>query len=358
MTPPLRYGPDTETTAPDEARIIRDLLDSFDHILRTTAQDYGHAVRTVHAKAHAILRGRLVIDATLPPELAQGLFAQAGTHPAWLRISTNRGDLISDKVSLPRGIALKVEDAQGPRLEGAVGTSQDFLMVNGPVFATPTAREFARQLKLLAATTDRGEGAKIVLSKALQVISGALGRIGIESTALAGLGGAPQVDPLGETYFSATPFRYGAHVAKFRLRPLSPALTALTGAAIDTDQGQHPIRDRVRSEIATFDAEWAFEVQLARDPARQPVEDASIEWDETEAPFVQVATLYVPRQDSWDTGQVDLVDRQMRFSPWNGLVAHQPLGGVNRARRLTYEQSAAFRARFNRCPMQDLDQTP
>jgi len=50
----------------------------------------------------------------------------------------------------------------------------------------------------------------------------------------AGAGGAPQVDPLGETYYSITPFRYGDFIAKFRLRPLSAALTSLNGQKIDT----------------------------------------------------------------------------------------------------------------------------
>ncbi|SMO98344.1 catalase family protein [Paracoccus laeviglucosivorans] len=355
MTTAVRYSDALETVAPAEAETVRELLDAFDHILRTTARDYGHAVRSVHAKAHAVLRGSFVIDGHLPQELAQGLFAKGGAHDAWLRISTNPGDLLSDKISLPRGIALKVEDVQGPRLAGAVGHSQDFLMINGSVFASPTAREFARQLKLLAATTDRAEGGKIMLSKALQVVNKALGLAGLESIALAGLGGASQVDPLGETYFSATPFRYGDHVAKFRLRPLSPALTALTGTQVDTGTGENPIRTTIRAEIAGFDAEWAFEVQLARDLEKQPIEDASVEWAETDAPFVQVATLRVPRQDSWARDQVARVDEHMRFSPWNGLAAHRPLGGVNRARRLPYEQSAQFRAHFNRCPMQDLD---
>ncbi|MTH63990.1 catalase family protein [Paracoccus shanxieyensis] len=355
MPAPVRYTDDLETIDSDEAATVRSLLDSFDHILRTTARDYGHAVRSVHAKAHAVLQGTLQVHEGLPAELRQGLFATPGTHPAWLRVSTNPGDLLSDKISLPRGIALKVEEARGPRLDGAIGQAQDFLMIDGPAFAVATAHDFARQLKLLAATTDRAEGGKVLLSKILQTVNAALGRVGAESASLAGIGGAPQVHPLGQTYFSATPFRYGDHVAKFRLRPLSADLTELTGKKIDTSDGDSPIRAHVRASMAGFDAEWAFEVQLARDLVCQPIEDASQIWDEDEAPFAQVATLRVPRQDSLDPAQVDQVDLGMRFSPWNGLQAHRPLGGVNRARRLPYEQSAQFRARFNRCPIHDLD---
>lgn len=44
---PLRYTPAVETVEPDEARTIEGLCQAFDTILETTAQDYGHAVRSV-----------------------------------------------------------------------------------------------------------------------------------------------------------------------------------------------------------------------------------------------------------------------------------------------------------------------
>lgn len=353
LTAPVPFTADVETIQEDEAGTVATLNASFDEILQTTNADYGHAVRAVHAKAHAILEGTLTVDGTLPPELAQGLFATPGTHKAYARISTNPGDVLDDAIALPRGFALKVLDAAGERLPGAEGTTQDFVMVNGPVFLVPTADKFAGNLKLLAKTTDKAEGAKVALSKVLQVVNGALGAVGLESPKLGNLGGAPQVDPLGETYFSVTPFRYGDYIAKFRLRPLSPALTELTGHKIDTTVSADAIRETVSREMIGIDGEWALEVQLCRDLDKQPVEDPTVEWKETDAPFVQVATLRLPRQNSWDEEKVQEVDETMRFSVWTGLAAHQPLGNINRARRDTYRHSADFRATANRCPIHE-----
>lgn len=45
-------------------------------ILERFARDFGHALRSVHAKAH----GALMADASLSPKLAQGLFATPGGH--------------------------------------------------------------------------------------------------------------------------------------------------------------------------------------------------------------------------------------------------------------------------------------
>ncbi|MBB3357274.1 MULTISPECIES: catalase family protein [unclassified Novosphingobium] len=350
--PPIAYSADLEQIEDNEAETDASLEKSFDHILETTAQDYGRPVRAVHAKAHGLFEGTFTVDANLPPELAQGLFAQAGRYDAALRISTNPGDILDDNVVLPRGLALKVTGAPGEYLGTAEDDAQDFLFVNSPVFATARADQFAGKLKLLAATTDRAPGAKVALSTVLGFINSALGKVGLESSALAAMGGAPQVHPLGETYFSTTPFRYGDHVAKFRLRPLSPALTALSGKVIDTSGRPDGLRETIREDAANLIGEWAFEVQLLRDLDRQPVEDASVEWPEEVSPFVQVATLRVEPQDSWSADKVQRIDETLHFSPWNGLEAHRPLGGINRARRRAYRHSADFRVAAQQgCPV-------
>jgi catalase len=353
LSPPVLYNPQIEHPRQDESQIIDDLQRSFDLILATTHRDYGRAVRAVHAKAHGIIKGRFRVLENLPSELAQGLFAAPGEYDAIARISTNPGDILDDAVALPRGFALKIIGVPGERLPDADGVSQDFVMVNGPVFVAPNARKFAGNLKLLARTTDRGESAKVFLSKILQSINSALGAVGYRSTLLGALGGAPQVHPLGETYYSVTPFRYGTHIAKFRLRPVSPSLTTLTGRTLDTSGQPNAIREAVKRAAATSIGEWAFEVQLCRNVEKQPIEDASVEWMEDDAPFARVATLQTARQDSWNEAVVIEVDDGMRFSAWTGLLAHQPLGNVNRARKETYKHSAEYRAAANRCPIRE-----
>jgi catalase len=350
---PLRYTPDVETLRDNEAGTIGELNATFDTILKTTAEDYGHAVRAVHAKAHGILQGVLTVDEGLPPELAQGLFARPGEHKVYLRLSTNAGDILPDEIGLPRGLAIKVLDVEGPRLAGAEGTTQDFVMVNGPVFQTKTADKFAGNLKLLAKTTDKAEGAKKALSAVLGGINGALTAVGAGSPVLGSLGGAPNVDPLGETYYSVTPFRYGDYIAKFSLAPVSHELTELEGVKIDTKDRPNAIRETVREQMREIEGVWQFRVQLCRDLHKQPVEDPTKEWKTDEAPFQRVAILRVEPQDSWSPHEVQAVDEEMRFSVWTGLEAHRPLGDINRARRETYTHSSDFRRSFNGCPIHE-----
>lgn len=351
---PVRYSPDVERLEDHENETGGALNDTFDIILNRVADNSGHAVRSVHAKSHGILEGTLTIDEGLAPELSQGLFAKPGRHKVVMRMSTNAGDILPDTISLPRGLAIKVLDVEGERLPGAEGTTQDFIMVNGPVFQAKTAADFLRSLELLAKTTDRIEGVKVATSTVMRGVNTALQAVGITSPTVGALGGAPNVDPLGETYFSITPFRYGDYIAKFSVVPVASALTELSGSIIETDR-DHPdaIRETVRKEMRDISGRWEFRVQLCRDLDKQPIEDSTVEWKVDEAPFQRVGVIEVAPQDSWAPDRVDAVDEKMRFSVWTGLAAHQPLGNINRVRKSAYRHSADFRQSFNKCPIHE-----
>ena len=56
----------------------------------------------------------------------------------------------------------------------------------------------------------------------------------------------------------------------------------------------------------------------------------------------------------WERGLSEQQEQAVSFSPWHGLVAHQPIGGVNRVRKPTYERSVQFRGERNGCPVHEL----
>lgn len=350
---PVRYDPSVETPSEDEADTVHQLKDSFRTILETTSRDYGRAVRGVHAKGHGIVSGTLRVRGDLPPELAQWLFATPGDYEAVLRISTAPGDILDDAVSAPRGVGLKVFGVPGERLAGAGSDdgAQDFLMVNGPVFGAPTPAAFAKNLKMLAATTDRAEGAKVALSATLRVIEGALEAVGGSSALLTQLGGAPETHPLGETYYSQTAYRYGDHIAKLALVPVSAGLTERTGDKVNVHGRPDALREDVNEVMVEQGGTWELRVQLCTDLAKMTVENPTVAWDEKASPYMPVATLTAAPQIAWSDGTSQPREDSLFFSPWNGLEAHRPLGGVNRARKDVYDYSRRFRGDFNKCPM-------
>ncbi|MDV3455860.1 catalase family protein [Sphingomonas sp. HF-S4] len=353
MNAPVRYTPSVEQPQPDEAETIAGLEDQFEKILDTTSTDYGHAVRAVHAKGHGLARGTLSIADGLPPELAQGLFAAPGDHEAIVRFSTNAGDILDDSIRLPRGVALKILGVEGERLPGSEGeTTQDFVLANAPAFAAPNPKKFLANLKLLAATTDKAETSKKLLSAVLRTFESALEAVGGQSTMLNTLGGAKPVHPLGATYFSQTPFRYGDYIAKFQLVPVS-AIKDFADETINATGRPDAIREAMNALLAEQGGTWELRAQLNTDLEMMPIEDASVVWDEEASPYRTVATLHVGPQQAWVHGTSEKEEDALSFAPWHGLAAHQPLGGVNRARRSPYRFSARYRGRVNGCPMHE-----
>lgn len=350
-TPPLVYRPEFEQPEPQERATEDGLVSTLRSISDTTLKEEGRALRSVHAKSHALLQGELAVATDLPPELAQGLFSAPGRYPVIMRLSTIPGDVLDDDVSVPRGLAFKVIGVEGERLPGSENDAiQDFVLVNGPVFAAPTGKAFLGKLKLLAATTDKVQFLKKALSYTLRGIESAVEAVGGESATLKQLGGHPATHPLGETYFSAAPILFGEYMAKVQLAPAGE-LTSLAGRPINVFGHPNGLREACNDFFAHLGGTWKLRVQLCTDLEAMPIEDASVEWPEEQSPYRTVATISAPAQVAWNEDKSRAVDDGQSFSPWHGLAAHRPLGSIMRLRQAAYRSSARFRSEHSGCPM-------
>jgi len=348
---PIAYDEADEVLEDKEDETARELVKTLLEISDTTFKDGGQGLRSVHAKSHALLRGELRVLA-LPLPFAQGMFSAPKTYPVAIRLSTTPGDALDDRVSTPRGFAMKVIGVEGARLPGSEGkTTQDFLLVDGPAFLAPSAHRFLGSLKLLASTTDKIPRLKRAFSAILRGTEKALEAVGGESGTLKGLGGHPQTHPLGETYFSQVPFLYGLHMAKWQIAPVTPELQALKDAKVDLADRPDGLRAALNAHFAVHGGEWELRVQLCTDIEAMPIEDATVAWPEDKSPFVPVARISVPPQPAWSDARSAEMDDGLAFSPWHGLAAHRPLGSINRVRRAAYEGSAGARSARGRCPV-------
>jgi len=348
--PAVPYDSRYEVEEEGEQGTKAQLLQTLHGISATTYKDSGHATRSVHAKSHGLLRGHLNVLEGLAPELAQGIFGQPGRFEVVMRYSTIPGDILDDKVSTPRGLAIKLIGVQGVQLSsldtdatGQDATTQDFVLVNGPAFLAPTAKKFLGSLKLLASTTDKVPRLKQALSSVLQGAEKALEAVGGESGTLKSLGGHPETHVLGDTYYSQVPILYGQYMAKVSVAPVSPELAALKGALIDLHDKPNGLRQAVMDFFARRSATWEVRVQLCRNIATMPLEDASVVWSEEESPYFAVARITALPQAGWSEALSRLVDDGMAFSPWHGVLAHRPLGSIMRVRKAAYQMSARFR---------------
>ena len=351
---PIPYNPNDEHPEPGEARLGQELIETMRGIQETTFKDHGHALRSVHAKSLGIFEGELKVFNDLTPDFAQGLFRPGANYPVIMRMSTIPGDILDDDVTTPRGLAVKILGVEGERLPGSEGDeTQDFVLVNGPYFQAGSAKQFLASLKLLAATTDKVEGLKKVVSAMNRTLEAGLEAIGGKSANLKAMGGQPMTHPLGDSFFSQAALRYGDYVAKISVSPSSPELKALTEQKVDLKDRPDGMREEVANHIAQFGGEWDLRVQLRTRHEDMPIEDPSKEWSQDHSPYLPVGRITVKPQPGWSEARSHTVDDGLSFSPWHGIQAHQPLGVIMRLRKDAYAAAAQFRGEHNGCPMHE-----
>lgn len=348
MTTYVRYRDDLETVPADEPATIealRALMTKAQHLGR---EKHGESVRSSHAKAHAFVRGSLIVADGLPPELAQGLFAMPRTYEVLARMSQVPGEVNDDRaVSSPRGFAVKVFGVEGPMLPGHEGAAtQDFVFDTSKVFPNANAKTFLAGFtppNLIAPRLP--DVVKSAVTHASEAVNDALHAVGSDSPTL-DVYGHPAYHPLGEAYYSQMPLRYGDYVAKLAFIPANPALAALYREVVDRNDA-NVLRNVARAFFARHPAVYDVRVQLMVDEATTPIEDATVEWPEDASPYRTVAQLVLPPQESWDRALQDFVDHELSFAPAHAMAAHRPLGSIGRARLGVYPYMAEKRRREN-----------
>jgi hypothetical protein len=346
---PVRFSPSVERPEADEARTIQGLIATMRYITEKTLADSGHAIRGVHAKSHGILEGYLEVDESLSGDLAQGMFAKPGRYPVVMRLSTIPGDILDDSVSTPRGMAVKIIGVEGERLEGSeTDVTQDFVMINGPAFGAPTPNKFLSVLRLLARTTDEFEWLKKILSGFMRQLQRVIVAVtGKPNVTVATLGGQPETHILGETFYSQAPLRFGDFIAKIAMAPISPELTALIQAPLNVNGVPNGLREAVVDFFKKNGGVWEVRAQLCTHLELMPIENAAVVWPEEISPYRPIARITVKPQVAWSEARSSAVDDGMSFSPWHGLAAHRPLGGIMRVRKAVYEMAKKFRTEKN-----------
>ena len=347
---PIDYTSAIETIDDDEARLTHEIVERMAASNRCAFERHRHAIRDAHAKSNGLLVGELVVHDGLPADLRQGVFSEPRTYPVVARLSSAPSDIHSDKIPAPRGFALKVMGVDGERLSPDIGgANQDFLMVNFPALAFGTIPKYQQMLALLEANAHAPDTFQRLVAGTARGAKEFVEAIGATPGAtLEGLA-RDHHHPLGETYHTQAAIRFGDHVAKLSLAPLSENVRALAGRPVE-DVHDASMRDAVTDHFAREGAEYVLSAQLCVDLAAMPVEDAAVRWPEDLSPHRPIATLRFAPQATATPGRQVHGDDVLSFNPWNGIAAHRPLGGIMRIRRAAYERSSSYRHTMNARP--------
>ncbi|RST31665.1 catalase [Sphingomonas ginkgonis] len=330
----VRYEPSIEQIVDDEQETIGKIRDTFIQLGEKQEKKEGHSMRTSHAKATGLLGGELEIFGDLPPELAQGIAAQPGRYEALVRFAQGPGELIPDRISTHRGMAIKLLDVDGPRIpEAREQTTQDFVLEPGPAFIHSTPKTFLADFKGgVANAPAMPDSVKSAVSNVARATNALFGN----SSKILSFLGHPSRHPLAENYFSQAPLRWGDYVAKVAMVVSEETLAAISDEEIDASDDDNAFRHAMEAFFRRNGATFDFSVQLCTDLDKMPVEDASVEWPQEDSPYRLVGRLTLPPQPAFDERRRELFDNGLAFQPNNSLEAHRPLGGVMRARLAVY----------------------
>lgn len=348
-----------ENIPADEAQRIAHIVELTLKQLERRYPGDKRVLRGVHAKGHGCVTASFTVMHTLAKELRYGVFSEPGkTFPALVRFSNASVSVEED--SKPganggppahgsRGMAIKLLGVEGPSLGFVHGAlTQDFLMINQPVFAFANVEDYEALSEVLLAHGDDprpffGRVQDPALSEAARTRAKETGQI-VARVRSAGTTGeppvfqAPPASPVDNAYFGASPFLLGPDQV-MRIRACPVCRSDAQPNVSRRDYLKEALVERLRNKQAGA-VVFQFEVQVRPASSINPdvdIENASHDWPDSDKNYVQVATLTIPLQELHEPCE-DLV-----FTPWHGLEAHRPLGGINRLRRAVYEASARFR---------------
>lgn len=320
---------DGEVIPADEAQSTAAMVSGIRALVQSGFDANGHAFRDAHRKAHGCVQSTFTVLPNLPPAVAQGLFATPRSYNAVIRYSNGSGQSQDDHTGDARGMAVKVLGVGGQKLlaDEQSASTQDFLMMNSPVFFIRNASDY------------------VVFQKAMSggVLSAGgwlAGHLFHETSILLNIQGRKVVNPLSAQYWSTTPSKLGTQQMKFSAKPCAGSTFYTVSDTKDR------LGENLTGQLAQGGACFDFMVQTRVKPTTMPIEDPTIEWRERDSPFIPVAKIQIGAQVP-EQGEACEI---RSFTPWHSIAAHRPLGGISRVRKDVYLEISKLRHQLNGQP--------
>jgi hypothetical protein len=271
-------------------------------------------------------------EATLAARLARGIFAKPGVYPAIVRFGNADSKVNSDFKADVRSLSFSVDLTRDRTItaEGNV-PRQDFSLQNTTTLPINDARAFLATMKLLTASNPAVGLWSLPSKDKLRVL---------RTLALVQVQAHQKIEPYQKLrYGSNTPFHHGpSEVVKYSATPSpsNPARLLQKGNpnALQDELLRHLKED---GRMSSFD----FGIQFL-DPGKMTywgkhydadfwTENASLKWNEAQAPFHSVArlTLLANSQLLQNAGDATYFDVTGNSTPDS-----MPVGSINRARQM------------------------
>lgn len=311
-----------ETLQGNEQELANDLV----HLIKKVSlkrDPQGPIQRLNQSKSQGCFLGTFRVLDNIPHRLKHGMFSKPNVYPMYARFAN--ASTQDDSEQDLRGLSLRVENVEGEMIWGQQG-KQDFLMNSYPVLFAESPEVF---YDFIQAQVDDG------------ILGFFLNPFDSHYQALAILLSArDRPNSLFDIrYWSTTAFRLGPEqqAVKYSVTPCSSFTSSEPN-----EYSANYLKTAMSSHLANTDVCFDFALQMQTDPLEMPIEDPTVEWDENESPFIDVAKISIQDQDFMSPQAMSQCEAAS-FNPWQSLIEHKPLGRINRVRRLVYEALAELR---------------
>ncbi|TAD91995.1 MAG: catalase [Alphaproteobacteria bacterium] len=286
-------------------------------------------LRPVFLKPHGVARAQFVVRDDLPASLSVGPFVAGARYDAWTRFASDTLPTLTDWKTTT-GIGIKLFGVPGEKLFGPAGeTTVDFTMQNFDVFFVDTAKDMCAftQAGVINHNYDPYLAAHPKTKEILDEMA------------------KPVPSALTIDYWSVLPYAYGAgQFCKFKLEPTAEAYP-LPSQPNDPDY----LAVDFASRLAKGEVRFKFCVQLRTNPDSEPLDQATVRWDESISPAIHIADVILPQQDVTVRGQATYGEN-LSFNMWRVPPELEPQGSIAAARKVVYAASASYRRNINGVP--------
>lgn len=296
--------------------------------------------RDAHAKHHGCVRAEFIVEPDLPEEMQFGVFKQPGNRfTACIRFSNGSGNANQpDSKGDGRGMAIKLLGVEGEKLLTDEKATQDFVMINHPVFLIRNLQDYVEFTTVVQQSKDKPPFKFFFPS--WNPFKWRLH----EFTIARSIQNSKIANPLEVQYWSMTPYRLGNRAIKFSAKP-----SHSDRANRSVSSSENYLREAMINHLSNKEASFDFLIQFQTDAEQMPIEDPTVEW---KSPFYKVATIKIPPQ-KFDFPEQMRFCENLSYTPWHSLADHQPLGGINRARKQIYTSISQLRHSLNGVPQQE-----
>jgi hypothetical protein len=334
------FSPNAAKYSANEPADIQKIRDGVLALQARLATDQDRPLRRgTHAKGRCVSGtfevfdvAATIADPALAARLAQGLFTRPGKYPATVRFANGNSQIQRDKVGDVRACSFAVMLPDGSR--------QDFSMNNATTFPINDAHAFTTLIQVATAPTPFKGFRSLKFADKLIFLK------------IVYLGAFQQTRPKAAyqltRYFSTVPFCHGpADAMKYSAIPCSGnSAHPLDGSAneLQDELVRHVTNDEHMSAfdfgIQLLDTNRMTHMFRRRDTSYW-IENGSVEWKESQAPFHVVGRLTLVRgsvfsEEACEAQHIDVTE--------NATPDSAPLGSLNRARWAA--ESASRQARL------------